>query len=148
MKKEKLLGFALGILVVALLAFWLMNRAPDTLLEREDTPSERIPQTHQVTITETGFVPKTFTIKQGDSVTWTNTRTGASWPASALHPSHDVYPGSGISKCGTDEERDIFDACEGLREGESYTFTFNEVGSWNYHDHLITSFSGRVVVEP
>ncbi len=100
-----------------------------------------------VEITESGFFPQTITINSGDTITWTNKISRKSWPASAIHPSHKVYPGSDISKCGTSEQDSIFDACKGLAEGESYSFTFNEIGSWNYHDHLQSSNWGTIVVQ-
>ena len=64
-----------------------------------------------------------------------------------MHPTHKVYPGSDIEKCGTAEESNIFDACRGLKEGESYEFTFNEKGSWRYHDHLNIKNTGSIIVE-
>jgi len=62
-----------------------------------------------------------------------------------MHPTHTVYPGSDVKKCGSDES--IFDACKGLEQGESFSFTFNEIGSWGYHDHLRASTTGKIVVE-
>ena len=41
----------------------------------------------------------------------------------------------------------IFDTCKGLKKGESYEFTFNEIGSWKYHNHLNPGQQGTVVVE-
>ena len=64
-----------------------------------------------------------------------------------MHPTHTAYPGSGIEKCGTDEEEGIFDACKGLEEGESFSFVFNEAGSWNYHNHLSPGQFAKVIVE-
>jgi len=101
------------------------------------------PQTQIVRMTASGFEPKTTTIKQGDTVEFVN--GGATrWPASAFHPTHTVYPGSSISKCGGSEASSIFDACAMV---ESYSFTFNEVGSWNYHDHRSAARVGTIVVE-
>ena len=71
-------------------------------------------QTYTVEITLSGFSPKTLTINKGDTVTWVNKLSRQSWPASAVHPTHKSYPGSGIEKCGTSEENQIFDACSGL----------------------------------
>ena len=88
-----------------------------------------------------------ITIKQGDTVTWVHKGTREDWPASAMHPTHTVYPGSGIEKCGTAESGSIFDACEALGNGESYSFTFNEKGSWNYHDHVAAKTYGKITVE-
>ncbi len=97
-------------------------------------------QTYTIEITSSGFSPKTLEINKGDSVTWTNKGSSSSWPASAMHPTHNVYPESGGCIGST------FDACKGLKTGESWTFTFNEAGSWNYHDHLNTGRTGTIVV--
>lgn len=94
-----------------------------------------------------GFSPKTLTIKQGSTVTFKNNSSVATWPASASHPTHKVYPGSGIEKCGTSEEAKIFDACRGIATGKDWSFTFTNVGTWKYHDHLNPSFFGTIVVE-
>jgi plastocyanin len=63
------------------------------------------------------------------------------------HPTHEVYPGSSIKKCGTLEQNKIFDACHGLKQGEKCSFVFNEVGEWYYHDHLNPSWKGEIVVK-
>jgi plastocyanin len=102
--------------------------------------------THTVEITSKSFVPGVITIAVGDTVTFVNKHSAKSWPASNVHPSHTRYPGSSITKCGTDDESMIFDACKGLAEGEEYSFTFDEEGVWEYHDHLNSRFGGSVVV--
>ncbi len=100
-----------------------------------------------VEITDAGYSPQKVTIKQGDTVKWINNSSSDNWPASAKHPTHEVYPGSGITKCGTAEESAIFDACKGLKTGESYSFTFNELGTWAYHEHLGVKMFGQIIVE-
>lgn len=103
---------------------------------------------HMVTIDAEGeYVPQTLTIAQGDTVTWVNEGNSRNWPATDAHPSHTVYPGSSIAKCGGDERTTIFDACTGLAQGESYSFTFMEKGTWPYHDHLRSSATGTIIVE-
>jgi plastocyanin len=103
-------------------------------------------QSYTVEITSSGFSPSNLEIKAGDSVTWINKDSAQHWPASAVHPTHKVYPGSDIAKCDTAEQSKIFDACKGLVQGESWTFTFNEKGSWNYHDHLVSERVGKIIV--
>ena len=93
-----------------------------------------------------GFDPKEVTIKQGETVIFENIGKDRHWPASNIHPTHRLYPGSGIEKCGTDEEERIFDACRGLNPGGSYSFTLNKPGLWRFHDHLIPSHKGSVTV--
>jgi len=100
-----------------------------------------------IAYTDSGFLPKALTIKQGETVTFQNESGRNMWPATAVHPSHTVYPGSGIGKCKTPEESQIFDACKGRAPGEEFSFTFNESGSWQYHDHLRVSNWGTIIVE-
>ena len=100
-----------------------------------------------IEITSGGFSPQTVTVKAGTKVTWVNKTTSTSWPATAIHPTHAVYPGSDINKCGTSEASAIFDACHEMKPGELYSFIFNEKGTWAYHDHKYPSRFGKIVVE-
>lgn len=98
-------------------------------------PTEPPPQTAKtwtVTFTGSAFEPKEITIKKGDTVQWLNISAQSTWPASAIHPTHQVYPG--------------FDALRGISTGETYSFTFDRVGSWRFHDHLHPSITGTVNV--
>ncbi len=78
------------------------------------------------------FSPNELKIKKGDTVVWTDFDSSPAWPASAFHPTHQVYSG--------------FDALKGINTGESYSFTFDKVGSWKYHDHLNPSSTGLIEV--
>lgn len=100
-----------------------------------------------VKITPSGYEPAQLTIKKGSTVAWVNESSGPNWPATASHPTHTVYPGSDIQKCGTAEQPNIFDACKGLTDGESFSFTFNNAGEWAYHDHLTVSKFGKIIVK-
>lgn len=105
--------------------------------------------TNKVEITANGFSPSAIKVKAGDTVTWTNKDSVPHWPASAAHPTHLAYPGSDITKCGTVAQSGIFDACKGLATGESFSFKFDQVGIWKYHNHLKPTepFFGSVTVE-
>ncbi|QQG42757.1 MAG: hypothetical protein HYW15_00865 [Candidatus Giovannonibacteria bacterium] len=86
-----------------------------------------------VVIDENGkFSPPEVKIKRGGKVTWTNKGSRQVWPASAVHPTHLVYPG--------------FDALKGLNTGENYSFTFEKAGEWAYHNHLNPGTRGKVKV--
>ena len=100
-----------------------------------------------ISLTATSFSPQELTINVGETVTFINHGVKARWPASDIHPTHQLYPGSGLIKCGTPEAGSIFDACRGLNPGESFSFTFNEKGTWFYHDHLEAFTSGKIIVE-
>lgn len=113
-------------------------------------PSAPVPvATNMIEITANGFLPSAIKVKAGDTVTWTNKDSAPHWPATAAHPTHLAYPGSDIKKCGTAAQSGIFDACKGLATGESYSFKFDQVGAWKYHDHLKAAapFFGSVTVE-
>ncbi len=93
------------------------------------------------------FLPSILEAKKGDVVTFKNTGEKNVWPASDLHPTHKDYPGSDIKKCVTNEKTKIFDACGGLKTGESWSFQFDEIGAWTYHDHLSAKLTGTIVVK-
>ena len=97
--------------------------------------------------TDEGYAPSSLAIEHGQSVTFMNDSSRETWPAFAMHPTHTAYPGSGIEKCDTDNDPGIFDACHGLKPGESWSFTFDEVGTWKYHDHLNGGNFGSITVE-
>ncbi|MBI5229736.1 MAG: hypothetical protein HY981_00295 [Candidatus Magasanikbacteria bacterium] len=105
------------------------------------------PQIATITYDDNGFSPTPLTVKMGTNVTFKNNSSSDFWPASAVHPTHEAYPGSSITKCETSAAKTIFDACAGVAKGTSWTFIFKEKGSWNYHDHLKAGRYGKVVVE-
>ena len=109
--------------------------------DREDAETtSSSEETHTVEMSSRGFSPQTLTIKKGDTVTFVNTE-GTHWPASAMHPTHTVYPESG----GCIGSK--FDACKDLAEGEEWSFVFEQTGTWKYHDHLSASLTGSIIVE-
>ncbi len=100
-----------------------------------------------IKITQEGFMPNKVTIKVGEAVRFQNESGAASWPASAMHPTHTVYPGSDIKKCGTLDAQKIFDACRGIADGMSWSFMFSKKGVWKYHDHMMSGHFGSIAVE-
>jgi len=98
-----------------------------------------------VEITAAGFSPGTLTINAGDAVMFVNKDTMPHRPASAQHPTHNAYPEPG----GCTGSK--FDACKGLAQDESWSFTFYQVGEWKYHDHLNCctnpAFFGTIIVQ-
>lgn len=82
--------------------------------------------------TDKGFDPQVVTIAHGSTVVFKNEGTTGVWVASAPHPAHTDYPG--------------FDAKRSVGPGDSYSFTFQRIGTWKYHDHLNPSQYGSVIV--
>lgn len=86
-----------------------------------------------ISLSETGFSPAAVTIAAGTTVTFVNDGQAAHWPASAVHPTHDLLPG--------------FDAKRGLATGETYSYTFMAAGRWGCHDHLMPQYTCAVTAQ-
>ena len=100
-----------------------------------------------VSYTNDGFSPNPLTINRGDTVYFTNNSNHGLWVASAVHPTHEEYPGSGIDGCDVETLVAIFDSCEAVAIGGSWAFTFDHAGEWNYHNHVKAEEFGTIVVE-
>ncbi|MDP2734978.1 MAG: hypothetical protein Q8P12_02095 [bacterium] len=148
---------AIGIVVLAVLGgfFFLQGGAlpevPQGTVGEEtgatgEEPGVAVPR-YVVVYTDAGFTPQELTVSLGETVLFQNQSAGEMWVASAMHPTHEVYPGSGITKCGTAEEGRIFDACSPISQGGTYSFNFQEQGTWAYHDHLNPERFGRIIVQ-
>lgn len=86
-----------------------------------------------VNYTDNGFSPASITIKKGDTVVFVNQSSGSMWAASNPHPIHTDYS--------------AFDEKATVDSGGSWSFTFEQVGTWSYHNHKSPSDTGTVVVE-
>ncbi len=87
----------------------------------------------EIIMTEQGFEPSKVEIPEGGTVEFVNKSGVERWPASNFHPSHLLYP--------------EFDPKQGIKDGETWTFKFEKVGVWKFHDHLFPQFSGTVTVK-
>jgi plastocyanin len=96
-----------------------------------------------VTYGPNGFSPQEVIIKVGGTVTWTNSGGGSMWVASAQHPTHTAYSGTSLAEHCDGAGNTAFDQCQ---NGSTYSFTFDKVGTWGYHNHSNSSHFGRVVV--
>jgi len=84
-------------------------------------------------MTETGFFPEDLIIPQGATITFENIDTKDRWPASNIHPTHEIYS--------------EFDPKGVVKPGESWKFQFNNTGIWRFHDHVYPTFGGTITVE-
>ena len=96
------------------------------------TPTDAEQNEATVTLTSTGFSPKTVTIKAGDKVVWNNESGKDATVDSTPHPVHTSYP---LLNLG------------GFSDGETLELVFEEAGTYNYHNHLNASQTGSVIVE-
>ncbi|MBI4132674.1 MAG: hypothetical protein HY473_01055 [Candidatus Sungbacteria bacterium] len=98
------------------------------------TSAKRTPKTYRILMTPTGFEPSNLTINTGDTVTFFNNDQRLRWPASGMHPTHQICPG--------------FDALRFIPRGESYSFTFKTAKECPFHDHLLPTLFGKITVLP
>ena len=87
---------------------------------------------HVVYMYNDRFEPSEITIDQGEAVLFVSKADRAVWPASDSHPSHQLYP--------------EFDPLSGISSGDSWSFVFDQSGSWDFHDHLSAGIGGTVNV--
>jgi len=118
------------------------TETPDEEAVENDSSESK---TVRVVYTDNGFEPSEVTINAGDTVKFVDeSEANDMWVATALHPTHTVYPGSDIDKCDTASPGELFDQCG---TGESFELTFSEVGEWAYHNHVNADDFGKVIVE-
>lgn len=86
-----------------------------------------------VEYTNNGFFPEILSIKKNEVVTFINRSSRSMWIASNRHPVHTIYP--------------EFDQKSVSKTGEEYSFKFDRIGEWKYHDHINPRAGGLVIVE-
>lgn len=88
-------------------------------------------QTAVIEMTEGGFKPSEATLDSSSAVIFINKDTKPHWPASDIHPTHDIYP--------------EFDPKKRIEPGESWAFRLKP-GEWRFHDHLFPHINGKLIV--
>ena len=83
--------------------------------------------------TNEGFAPESVTVAAGDVVRFINVSDWDFWPASNIHPTHDILP--------------EFDSLQPIPPQGSWSHQFDKLGRWYYHDHLAPEKGGLVAVE-
>lgn len=86
-----------------------------------------------IELREDGFHPSRLVIEEGDTVVFASKTGEAFWPASDVHPTHTAYP--------------EFDPREPVPANETWEFTFTEAGTYGFHDHIVSTFEGEIIVE-
>lgn len=89
-------------------------------------------QTIIITMTPEGFVPAETTIDNDTTVIFLNKDTRGRWPASNVHPTHNLYPD--------------FDPKHTISPNDSWSFKPEKIGTWNFHDHLFPHLRGTLIV--
>lgn len=120
------------IIPTLIILFILAGCVEGKELDKKQKVEKPAPQ-KMIQITEEGFHPSDITVSSGTTVRFENQDTVAHWPASGVHPTHQICPG--------------FDAGKPIEPGASYSFAFQKKKTCPLHDHLKPSLRGSVTVE-
>lgn len=85
-----------------------------------------------VRYTNQGYVPERLEVSLGTMVQFINESDSSMWVASNEHPGHTDLP--------------TFDQFSPSVKTSVYHYTFDQVGTWYFHDHLKPEFSGVINV--
>lgn len=137
------------IVVVLVLAAAVISGALAVSKNKKTAPSQPLGGQKQeqkqpeavIIYTDSGFSPASIEIGSGTRVIFKNQSSTTMWPASGMHPTHNLYPTTGGCIGST------FDACRAVSPGDSWSFVFDIAGSWKYHDHLNPTRFGVVNVK-
>lgn len=152
MKPKTTLSISIAVLValLVLVALFTFAAKPAAAPIEEQAPETMtLPSspatTVVITYTDSGFMPKTATIKNGTTVRFVNQSTHSLWVGSDAHPTHTNYDGTTLREhCASGG---AFDQCHAASAGESWEYTFLKTGSFGYHNHTSASHSGTISVE-
>lgn len=103
--------------------------------------------THTVRYTDNGYEPAQLTVAAGETVTFVNASSRAMWTASDVHPTHRNYDGTSLMQHCGDATATAFDECGSAQPGDTWSFTFQKTGTWQYHNHRYPVDTGTVTVE-
>lgn len=109
--------------ILAIFVSGCTSGTPSPSAQATVQPTSQAPNNASVTIQNFAFSPSTVTILKGGTVIWTNKDSTA----------HTVTFADGGSS--------------NLNNGDVYSRTFNETGTFDYHCSIHTSMTGKVVVQ-
>jgi plastocyanin len=109
-----------------LISLFILFLSPNLAFSREGNE-------FTILMDEESYRPQDLTIYIGDTVIFKNISSQDHWPASNIHPTHEIYP--------------EFDAGKPITAGGQWKFRFVKGGEWLYHDHLQPSITGKIIVK-
>ncbi|HTB49227.1 MAG TPA: cupredoxin domain-containing protein [Verrucomicrobiae bacterium] len=126
----------LFVILIGLVSYAVFKKSPDTSTNPANITTVQAPAAIApaiVSITNTGFVPATVSIKIGQAVAWTNTDSS---PHSVT--SDDPRPMAGIPDP---------DSQTAISQNNTYDYVFDKAGIYSYHDDNNLAFRATVVVK-
>lgn len=137
MKRVTIAVVVVLLLVVGVLALYASMNSGTTLtnttsnnssnMNANNSTNSTAEETNSVSIANMAFSPVAITVKKGTTVTWTNNDT----------VTHTVTESDGKTGPNSGD----------LAPGKTYTFTFNETGTFAYKCTIHPSMQGTVTVQ-
>lgn len=129
-------GLIISLVVVVVLFFGILILvdvvSSNNTKNKSITISKLAPA--EVSITSSGFVPQTMTVKVGQPIVWTNNDSSPHQINSDPFPTDNAVPG--------------LNSGSGLSKGQTYRYVFSKAGTYTYHDDLNPyKFKGTVIVQ-
>lgn len=142
MTSKQVIGVAIvvGVIILAAGAAFLLYPMTDQKTVKSESASTNTKQTASETplnssltivFTDSGFEQSKYTVKKGQTITVKNQSSNELEFASDEHPSHRQQPELNIAPTAT---------------GASTTFTPTKTGTWGFHDHIRSQFTGELIV--
>jgi plastocyanin len=139
MKKPIIVGIVaiIAVLILAIIIY-LKFIVPVTIpqntisdgINNSNPPVNNIPDeapsqiNYNVIILDMAFIPQIPNIKKGTTVIWTNKDSFT----------HSIISDTGLFSSGV------------LQKGDSFSYTFNELGVYNYHCGIYPGLKGKIVI--
>jgi len=92
-----------------------------------------------VKYSDTGFEPQEITVTKGTKVTFVNNTDIPLWAVTNPHPDHTDYPA--FDAAANRQQGDM------PKPGEDFEFTFEEAGTFGYHNHAAPEHTGTIIVK-
>ena len=154
-------AIVISLIVGGLLGFYISQASiePEQVIPTVTEPP--VSEKSVVQVTDKGFVPNIMKIKAGEVVTFISKATAPVWPAGDAHPTHDNYPSDAYALLGDQAKSfgskacveygirkgNVFDPCKMLLPEQTFSFRFNEKGTWKFHNHVRPEHTGKIIVE-
>ncbi|MEM7253519.1 MAG: cupredoxin domain-containing protein [Pseudomonadota bacterium] len=125
---------ALLALVLAVASLPTFAHHPGRIIGPDRLPMPIVHADESIDIVYVGgtFSPPQVELERGAEVVFSNSSDRPVWPASNIHPTHDIYP--------------EFDPKAPIPPGGEWRFVPDRSGAWRFHNHLAADEGGMIVV--
>jgi plastocyanin len=111
------------LLIISLIVLFLLPACKDDVNE----PDNNTPPANQVWMRNNAYVPASLTVSPGTEVTWVNR--------------------DGVAHTVTSSSVNLSFESGNLNRDQTFSFTFDSVGTYQYHCRLHPGMNGTIIVE-